>query len=160
MNADDTLFKKLEFLLAKVMMTSNDFSELIGFENLLGLLNYFPQNMKQKLCEKMLGFYCSQPEKLSDGFLIHSVFQVAKTLHDKIDFMSEQKEIDRVSEVIIQLIKKVDHGKDLDKTLNVYTDARGLFINLDRVTESLIDLVICLAVRCHKLCKGKHTQKT
>lgn len=42
MNADDALFKKLEFLLAKVMMTSNDFSELIGFENLLGLLNYFP----------------------------------------------------------------------------------------------------------------------
>lgn len=42
MSADDTLFKKLEFLLAKVMMTSNDFSELIGFENLLGLLNYFP----------------------------------------------------------------------------------------------------------------------
>ena len=89
MNADDALFKKLEFLLAKVMMTSNDFSELIGFENLLGLLNYFPQNMKQKLCEKMLGFYCAAPEKLSDGFLIHSVFQVAKTLHDKIDFMSE-----------------------------------------------------------------------
>ena len=81
-------------------------------------------------------------------------------MHDKIDFMSEQKEIDRVSDVIIQLIKKVDHGKDLDKTLNVYTDARGLFINLDRVTEALIDLVISLAVRCHKLCKGKHTQKT
>ena len=45
--------------------------------------------MKQKLCEKMLGFYCSNDEKLSDGFLIHSIFQVAKTLHDKIDFMSE-----------------------------------------------------------------------
>lgn len=74
MNADDALFKKLEFLLAKVMLTSNDFSELIGFENLLGLLNYFPQNMKQKLCEKMLAFYCSKDEKLSDGFLIHSVF--------------------------------------------------------------------------------------
>ena len=74
MNQDDTLFKKLEFLLAKVMMTSNDFTELIGFENLLGLLNYFPQNMKQKLCEKMLGFYCSRDEKLDDGFLIHSVF--------------------------------------------------------------------------------------
>ena len=94
--------------------------------------------MKQKLCEKMLGFYCSNEEKLSDGFLIHSVFQVAKTLHDKIDFMSEQREIDRVSDIIVQLIKKVDHGKDLDKTLNVYTDARGLFINLDAVTECLI----------------------
>jgi hypothetical protein len=42
MSDDSTLFKKLEFLLVKVMMTSNDFSELIGFENLLGLLNYFP----------------------------------------------------------------------------------------------------------------------
>lgn len=157
MNADDTLFKKLEFLLAKVMMTSNDFSELIGFENLLGLLNYFPANMKQKLCEKMLGFYCSSEEKLNDGFLIHSIFQVAKTLHDKIDFMSEQKEIDRVSAIIVQLISKVDHGKDLDKTLNVYTDARGLFINLDQVTEALINHVINLAIRCHALCKGKHT---
>jgi len=75
---------------------------------------------------------------LSDGFLIHSIFQVAKTLHDKIDFMSEQSEIERVSQIIVKLIKKVDHGKDLEKTLNVYTDARGMFINLDKVTEALI----------------------
>ena len=74
--------------------------------------------------------------------------------------MSEQREIDRVSDIIVQLIKKVDHGKDLDKTLNVYTDARGLFINLDKVTECLIFQVIGLANRCHALCKGKHTQKT
>ena len=46
MSADDSLFRKLEFLLVKVMITSNDFSELIGFENLLSLLNYFPQSMK------------------------------------------------------------------------------------------------------------------
>ena len=84
-----SLFKKLEFLLVKVMMTSNDFSELIGFENLLGLLNYFPSEMKTKLCEKMLNFFCSSKDKLDDGFLIHSIFQVAKTLHDKIDSMSE-----------------------------------------------------------------------
>mmetsp|Transcript_35456 Transcript_35456/g.43368 ORF Transcript_35456/g.43368 Transcript_35456/m.43368 type:complete len:216 (+) Transcript_35456:1810-2457(+) len=116
--------------------------------------------MKQTLCEKMLGFYCSSPDSLNDAFLIHSIFQVAKTLHDKIDFMSEQKEIDRVSDIIVNLIKKVDHGKDLDKTLNVYTDARGLFINLDKVTECLCNKVIGLAVRCHAICKGKHTQKT
>ena len=160
MSADDALFKKLEFLLVKVMMTSSDFTEVIGFENLLSLLNYFPENMKQKLCEKLLYSFCTKSEKLSDGFLIHSIFQVAKTLHDKIDFMSEQKEIDRVSNVIVELIKKVDHGKDLDKTLNVYTDARGLFINLDKVTECLCNKVIGLAARCHAICKGKHTQKT
>ena len=160
MSADDALFKKLEFLLVKVMMTSSDFTEVIGFENLLSLLNYFPENMKQKLCEKLLYSFCTKSEKLSDGFLIHSIFQVAKTLHDKIDFMSEQGEIDRISMIITQIISKVDHGRDLDKTLNVYTDARGLFINLDAVTEALIHRVIGLAVRCHALAKGKHTQKT
>jgi hypothetical protein len=67
------LFKKLEFLLVKVMMTSSDFSELIGFENLLSLMNYFPPNMKQKLCEMMLRFFCEKEDKLKDGFLIHSI---------------------------------------------------------------------------------------
>jgi len=58
MSNNDSIFKKLEFLLVKVMMSGSDFSELIGFENLLSLLNYFPETMKQKLCEKMLLFFC------------------------------------------------------------------------------------------------------
>jgi hypothetical protein len=138
MSADDALFKKLEFLLVKVMMTSNDFSELIGFDNLLGLLNYFPLDMKQKLCEKMLIFFCTKKDKLDDAFFIHSLFQVAKQMHDRIDFMSEQSEVNRVSAIINQIVKKVDYGRDLNKTLDVYTNARGLFINLDQVTECLI----------------------
>jgi hypothetical protein len=139
MSSDDSLFRKLEFLLVKVMMTSNDFSELIGFENLLGLLNFFPPVLKQKLCEKMLMFFCEQNSKLDDGFLIYSILQIAKTLHDKIDFMSAQSEIDRVSRIIVKIIRRIDHGIDLDKTLNDYTNARGMFIKLDEVTECLIN---------------------
>lgn len=60
MTADDALFKKLEFLLVKVMTTSNNFSEIVGFEHILGLLNYFPQNMKHELCEMMLRFFCEK----------------------------------------------------------------------------------------------------
>ena len=70
--------------------------------------------------------------------MIHSIFQVAKTMHDKIDSMSSDEEVKRVSYVISSLIKKIDFGRDLDKTLNVLTTARGLFINLDIVTETLI----------------------
>ena len=121
MSADDRLFKKLEFLMVKVMVTTGDFSELIGLENLLGILNYFPDSMKQKLCEMMLGFFCQQKGKLDDGFLIHSIFQVAKTLHDKIDFESDSREIDRISKIIVGVISKVDHGRDIDKDLAVLT---------------------------------------
>jgi len=45
--------------------------------------------------------------------------------------MSEKSEIENVSNIICRILKRIDHGKDLDKTLNVYTSARGLFINLD-----------------------------
>lgn len=160
MSSNDALFKKLEFLLVKVMMTSSDFSELIGFENLLSLLNYFPTKMKNQLCEMMLCFFVENNDKLDDGFLIHSILQVAKTLHDKIDAMSEDAEINRVSKIICGIVKKIDYGKDLDKQLNVLTTARGLFINLDEVTETLIFQVIALAAKAHKLVQGKHSQKT
>jgi hypothetical protein len=116
--------------------------------------------MKQKLCEKMLTFFCEQNSKLDDGFLIYSILQVAKTLHDKIDFMSQQSEIDRVSKIICRIIRRIDHGKDLDKTLNDYTNARGMFVNLDEVTETLITSTLQLAARCHALCKAQHNGKT
>lgn len=72
--SDDELFQKLEYLLVKVMTTAQDFSEVIGFENLLGLLNYFPTAVKNKLCEMMLNFFVDHYPKLQDGFLIHSIF--------------------------------------------------------------------------------------
>lgn len=74
--------------------------------------------------------------------------------------MSSEEEIKRISKTICKIVRKIDFGKDLDKTLNVYTTARGLFINLDEVTETLISLVISLAAKAHSFVKGKHSQKT
>lgn len=74
--------------------------------------------------------------------------------------MSSDEEIERVSGIISALVKKIDFGRDLDKTLNVLTTARGLFINLDVVTETLIYQVVMLANRAHKITNGKHNQKT
>ena len=70
--------------------------------------------------------------------------------------MSQEDEIRRISLTISKIIKKIDFGRDLDKTLNVYTTARGMFINLDEVTETLIQLVVGLATRANALVKGKH----
>ena len=70
--------------------------------------------------------------------MIHSIFQIAKSLHDKIDSMSTEEEIKRISKTISRIVRKIDFGRDLDKTLNVLTTARGFFINLDDVTETLI----------------------
>jgi hypothetical protein len=68
--------------------------------------------------------------------------------------------VDKVSKIICKIIRRIDHGKDLDKTLNDYTNARGMFVNLDEVTETLIYSTLQLASRCHALCKGQHNGKT
>ena len=74
--------------------------------------------------------------------------------------MSSEEEIKRISKTVCKIITKIDFGKDLDKTLNVFTTARGLFINLDDVTETLITSTIALAARAHSLVKTKHNNKT
>jgi hypothetical protein len=74
--------------------------------------------------------------------------------------MSSEVEIRRISHTISRIVKKIDFGKDIDKTLNVYTTARGFFINLDEVTETLIYSTVTLATRCHSYVKGKHNTKT
>lgn len=108
----------------------------------------------------MLTFFVESNAKLQDGFMIHSIFQVAKTLHDKIDMMSTDEEHKRVSDIICRLLRKIDFGRDLDKTLNLLTTARGYFINLDDVTQTLVYLVIGLAQKAHKTVEGKHTKQT
>jgi len=74
--------------------------------------------------------------------------------------MSSEQEINRISKMICKIVRKIDFGRDLDKTLNVLTTARGLFINLDEVTETLISIVINLATKAHAIVKGKHSTKT
>lgn len=44
--------------------------------------------------------------------------------------------------------------------MNVLTTARGYFINLDMVTETLIYQVILLSSKAHKAMHGKHNEKT
>jgi CRISPR/Cas system-associated endonuclease Cas3-HD len=44
--------------------------------------------------------------------------------------------------------------------LKAFTDARGMFINLDEVTRYLIYAVLKLAVAANRITKGKHNRKT
>lgn len=74
--------------------------------------------------------------------------------------MSSQEDVDRIANIIVNIIKNIDFGRDLEKTLNVLTTARGLFINLDKVTEALVFQVLNLANIAHRIQRGKHNQKT
>jgi len=54
---DEEMYQKLEHLIIKVMLTAKNFSELIGLDNFMSLLNYFSANIKFRLCEVMLDYF-------------------------------------------------------------------------------------------------------
>jgi len=43
---DEELYLRLEHLIIKVMLTAKNFSELIGLDNFMSLLNYFSNTVK------------------------------------------------------------------------------------------------------------------
>jgi len=157
---DEELYQCLEDLIMVIMNTAKDFPEIIGLENFMALLNYFPSSIKLRLCEIMIDYYLKQDDVFKDSYNMHTVLTIAKVLHDKIDSMTDASEIKRISKKIYSLIKKIDFGRDLEKMLKVFTDARGLFVNLDEVTQYLIHAVLKLAVQANKITKGKHSKKT
>jgi uncharacterized spore protein YtfJ len=157
---DEELYQCLEELIMIIMKTAKDFSEIIGLENFMSLLNYFSSGIKMRLCEIMIDYYLKQEDVFKDSYNMHTVLTVAKVLHDKIDSMSDKVEIERISTKLCTLIKKINFGRDLEKMLKVFTDARGMFINLDEVTQYLIYAVLKLAVNANNITKGKHNKKT
>lgn len=74
--------------------------------------------------------------------------------------MSDENEAKRISDKICKIIHKIDFGRDLEKALKTYTDARGMFGNLDVVTETLIFKSLKLAMLANKITHGKHDKKT
>ncbi len=89
---DEELYQQLEHLIIKVMLTAKNFSELIGLDNFMSLLNYFSNAVKHRLCEVMMDYFLWEQGNFTDEYKIYTILNIAKALHDKIDSMTEQAE--------------------------------------------------------------------
>ena len=117
---DDELYQRLEELIMVIMKTAKDFSEIIGMENFMQLLNFFSSSIKLRLCEIMIDNYLKQEEIFKDSYNTHTVLTIAKVLHDKIDSMSDESEISRISKKIFSLIKNWFWKRFRDDVENLY----------------------------------------
>jgi len=96
----------------------------------------------------------------SDTIMINTMFSVAKTVHDSITAMSLESETRDVTDLICKFIQKLDFGRDLEKHLNFFVEARRAFSNLDGVKVELVKGVCNLAVRTLEFVKGKLNKQT
>ena len=96
----------------------------------------------------------------SDPLIIHTVFDLARYLHDSIDSLSLKSERESIARLICSFVSRIDFGNRLEQQLNVYVDCRAGFANLDRVNVCLVYRAANLAMKCHRIVKGRHTKKT
>ena len=100
----------MEHLIIKVILTAKNFSELIGLDNFMSLLNYFTSSVKYRLCTVMLDYFSREKGKFTDEYKIHTVLRIAKVLHDKVDALGDAEENAYISNQICKVIHKIDYG--------------------------------------------------
>lgn len=66
----------------------------------------------------------------------------------------------QISQLICNFIRKVDYGRDFEKQLCFYVEARGSFSNLDAVYITLVQNVNKLSMETSRMVQNKHSRKT
>ena len=159
-SAVDDIVPSLERVMNCVAQTSNDFGAIVTSPYFLQLLDMFKSDQKTKLCKTLLSNFTNKGTATSDPVIIHTVFDLARGLHDSLDSLSVDDERNQISDLLCRFITQIDFGTDLEQQLNVLVDCRAAFPNLDSVKDRLILAVAELAQRAYTLVKGKHTRKT
>lgn len=81
-------------------------------------------------------------------------------MHDSVSALTVEDEKRQISNLICGLVQRVDYGRDFEKQLSFYAEARAAFPNLDSVHIQLIQCVNRLSVDTRKIVRGHHTRRT
>ncbi len=153
--------RNLEQLVTVLVQRSTSFGGvLLTSEYMLKLLDVLKPSRKVEISKDLLDAFARTHKPTNDPILIHTVFDIARTVHDAIDSLSPEGEQRHISSLICGFINKVECGQDLEQQLNIYVECRAAFSNLDPVKDRLIIAVAALAMKAHRFLKARHTKKT
>ena len=159
-DAENVLVPLEQVVRAIVEHSGADFGSLLTSDAFLAVMAVFKGPRKAAVCKTLLEQFGRRPDPTGDIVLINAVFDMARSLHDSVDSLSEDSERTHIARLICAFIDKMDFGADLEGQLNIYVECRGAFCNLDDVQDRLVLGVVGLAARAHKFMKGRHTKKT
>ena len=140
--------------------SKNNFGGIITSSYFMQLLDLFKSDKKTALLKDLLFNFTNSGGKTSDPVIIHTVFDIARSLHDSLDSLSPADERRQISQLLCKFIGQIDFGNDVEQQLKVLVDCRAAFPNLDSVKDRLVLSVAELGVKAHRLTKGRLTRKT
>jgi hypothetical protein len=91
----------------------------------MSMMDMFKSEKKNALCKKLLLSFVSSPDTTADPVIIHTVFDLARNLHDSIDALTFSDERQQISDLVCHFVEKIDFGRDLEQQLHVCVCACG-----------------------------------
>jgi len=152
----------LETVIEMLMRHAEDrgFGHILTSQHFMEVVDLFKGAKKLGVCKSLLQKFTAGSQSTSDPIIIHTVFDLARYLHDSIDYLSLKAEREDISKLICRFIERIDFGRSLEQQLNVYVDCRAGFANLDRVNIRLVLCTMRLAMKTHTIVRGRHTKRT
>lgn len=65
---------------------------------------------------------------------------ICSVLHDSVNAMTVEDEVRQIGELLCNVVRKVDYGRDFEQQLSFYVEARGAFSNIDLVLAQLVQV--------------------
>ena len=85
----------------------------------MAILDMFKSEKKNELCKKLLLSFIASPTTTSDPVIIHTVFDLARNLHDSIDALTFADERQQISNLVCRFVEKIDFGRDLEQQVRL-----------------------------------------
>ncbi|CAK9796330.1 VPS35 endosomal protein-sorting factor-like [Anthophora quadrimaculata] len=154
-------YLQLQNIIEKVICHTQDFESLLAMDNFLSLIDLFhKESIKVEVCKTIIEGLSAQSGPITDPIIINALMFIAKIMHDSVSALTVEDEKRQIGQLICSLVQRVDYGRDFEKQLNFYAEARAVFPNLDSVHIQLVQCVNRLSVDTRKIVRGHHTRRT
>ncbi|XP_034937988.1 VPS35 endosomal protein sorting factor-like isoform X2 [Chelonus insularis] len=157
----ENYYLQLQAIIEKIVSKTQDFESLLTMENFLPLIDLFhKESVKVDVCKIIIEGLSAQSGPITDPIIINALMYISKIMHDSVNALTVDDEKRQIGVLICGLVQRVDYGRDFEKQLNFYADARAAFPNLDSVHVQLVQCVNRQAVETRKIVRGHHTRRT
>ncbi|CAH1102339.1 unnamed protein product [Psylliodes chrysocephalus] len=153
-------YSVLKLIISKVVSQFQDFEMLLIMDNFLPLVDIFhEESIKVEVCKNILTS-CNGQYKTNDPVITNALMFLCGILHDSVNALTPEDEYKQIGEILCNVMRKVNYGRDFEEQLNFFVEARSAFSNIDIVLAELVQQVNTLSVNTRQIMKGMHNRKT
>lgn len=112
------------------------------------LIDLFKQeSTKVEVCKSILTS-CSTDHRTCDPVVINALMFLCTVLHDSVNALTVDDERRQIGEILCNIVRRVDYGRDFEQQLSFYVEARGSFSNIDSVLYQLVQVFLKFTFNC------------